>query len=177
VTDSEPEGSGTWTIYRRCLLSMPDEASHLLILQDDALPCEDFHAKALAAVAEKPDDVLVMFLPAFGFLYRRALEAKRAGERFVVMPSTSFVPVVTTSFPRMIVERLLAWDEGETWPRRRSGSLGRTDDGTVAAFCRATRLRVLATVPSLADHRADVPSIARPQHRAGGQHRRAALFE
>ena len=56
VTDPEPDGVlSSWRTYRLALETFPDEATHVLVLQDDATPCRDF-AKALPSVIAAAQD-------------------------------------------------------------------------------------------------------------------------
>ena len=168
------ESLDTWRAHRACLEAMPDDVSHLLVLQDDALPCQQIAVRLLADIQQKHDDLLCLFAPGFGFIRRRMLDAQQRGERFVLLPQTAFVPLVAVVYPRAVVERLLAWSDGEGWPAASSRILRGSDDGIVASFCRSARIHAWATVPCLVEH-GDGVSIARPSHR-GGLHRKAALL-
>lgn len=152
---------------------MPADSSHLLVIQDDALPCARFAERLIAAVAERPDSIVAAFVPGFPFLSKRLAKAQIDGETFATLLPAAFVPVVAVVYPRAHVEGLLAYTDGSRWPRARR--MGTADDAIVAGYVRANRLSVMATCPSLADHRDDVDSIAKPSHRSG-KHRRAALF-
>jgi hypothetical protein len=173
VEDPGGDRPDTWRTHRACLEAMPEGASHLLVLQDDAALCQQFAGNLLAAVAERPEAIIALFVPGFPFLARRIEQHREKGEMFAVLPAAAFTPVVAIVYPRTHVEGLLAHTDGSRWPRARQ--LGTADDAVVAGYVRGLRLSVLATVPSLVDHRDDVPSVAKPSHRAG-RHRRAALF-
>jgi hypothetical protein len=152
---------------------MPEDASHMLVLQDDARLCERFATRVIEAIEEKPDAILVAFTPGFPFMARRLQQHHAKGEAFAVLPPAAFTPVVAIVYPRTHVEGLIAHTDGSRWPRARQ--LGTADDAIVAGYVRGLRLSVFATVPSLVDHRDEVPSVSKPSHR-GGRHRRAALF-
>lgn len=153
--------------------AMPAAASHLLIVQDDALLCEDFAARAVTAVTARPDVLLALFVPGFPFMARRVERQRLLGEAFADLPPAAFTPVVAMSYPRAHVEALLAYSDASRWPR--ATRMGTADDAIVAGYVRANRLSVVATVPSLVEHRDEIPSIAKPSHRQG-RHRRAAWF-
>lgn len=152
---------------------MPQDATHLLIVQDDALLCDDFARRALEAVTARPDALLALFTPGFPFMARRIEQQRRLGEAFAVLPPAAFTPLVAQIYPRAHVDGLLAYSDGSRWPR--ATRMGTADDAIVAGYVRANRLAVVATVPSLVEHMDEVPSIAKPSHRQG-KHRRAAWF-
>ena len=143
------------------------------MLQDDALLCEDFAARAVEAVAARPEALLALFTPGFPFMARRVEQQRRRGEAFADLPPAAFVPVVAMAYPRAHVEGLLAYSDGSRWPK--ATRMGTADDAIVAGYVRANRLSVVATVPSLVEHDDEVPSLAKPSHRQG-KHRRAAWF-
>lgn len=165
----------TWRAHRACLEATPDDATHLLVIQDDGVPCPQFADKILAAVEAKPNDLIALFAPGFGFIRRRMFDAQRRHEQFTMLPHVAFVPLVAIVYPRAVVERLLAWASGDGWPAASSRTLRGSDDGIVATFTRSSRLEVWATVPCLVEHRDDIASVARPAHRVGA-HRRAAFL-
>lgn len=152
---------------------MPDDATHLLVVQDDALLCEGFAARALEALTSRPDALIALFVPGFPFMARRVERQRLLGEAFADLPPAAFVPLVALSYPRVHVEGLLAYSDGSRWPR--ATRMGTADDAIVAGYVRANRLSVVATVPSLVEHDDDLPSLAKPSHRQG-KHRRAAWF-
>lgn len=137
------------------------------------MPCERFAGLITAAVAERPDVIVAAFVPGFPFLLRNLEAHRRRGEAFAVLPPCAFTPTVATTYPRMHVEGLLAYTSAERWPNARR--LGTADDAVVAGYVRANRLTVVAPVPTLCDHRDEVPSLSKPSHRAGPG-RRAALL-
>lgn len=171
VTDRE--GAGTWATHRACLRAMPSRATHLLVVQDDAVPCAAFARKARAAIKASPGRIVCLFTPGFGFLARRVDQARGEGRAVMEFPTVAFVPLVAVVYPAAQADGLLAFADGRTWPHvsRRS----RADDGMVADYCRSRRIRPVATVPSLVDHDDTVPSVVKPSH-PRGRHRRAALF-
>lgn len=179
IPDPDPDGPmDSWRTYRRCLESLPPGASHLVILQDDALPVPGFSEKLVAAIDAHPTAPLLLFVPGFGFIRKAFADAQRAGAAWTHFRVGAFVAVVATAYPRGFVEGLLDWaDNGRVRPghaplRR---PLRGADDGIIALYCRARRIRPIALVPCIVDHDESVASIGRPQRR-GGPHRRAALI-
>jgi hypothetical protein len=140
-----------WAGYRQCLKDIP-ECSHLLILQDDALPCTNF-PEALRQVAERHPDVPVcLFLG--GAPSSTAAQARRAmvkGRRYTPLLNSSFVPLVCTLWPKRCAEAFLDWS--------RSSKTTRADDGNAARFMKATKTPFLVSVPSLVEHDDGQPSV------------------
>jgi hypothetical protein len=172
VTDPGGKRPDPWRCYRLCLRAMPDRATHLLVIQDDALPVDEFADRCRRAVEARPRDMLALFVPGFGFMLRRLRADAKDGEPFVPLPRAAFVPVVALVIPRLHVEGLLAFTDPESWPTPR---LGTADDAILEAYRRQAKAQIMATVPCLVDHDDGVPSIAKPAHRPG-PHRRAALL-
>jgi hypothetical protein len=173
VEDPGGERPDTWRTHRACLDAMPARATHLLVLQDDALLCRRFATRLREAVRERPDDLLALFTPGFPFLARRLEQHRRRGDRFAPLAPAAFVPLVGLLYPRQHVEALIAYVDGSSWPSARR--MGTADDAVVAGYVRANRLTVQALVPSIVDHDDGLPSISKASHRAG-VHRRAAFF-
>ncbi len=145
----------TWRSHRACLESIPDDATHLLCLQDDSLPCDGFADHALAAIEAKPDRVIALFLPGIGHVARQVLVARKRRERWLEMGASSFVPLVAVVYPAAVARAIPGY------ARRRRMDIGRADDAVVATYCRAHRVSAVATLPCLVEHRNDVPSAMR----------------
>jgi hypothetical protein len=170
ITDPGGPKPSSWRTHRLCLESLPDAATHLLLIQDDAIPCADFADKALAAIEQHPTRIIVFFVPGFGHLTRRIEIARRKSLAFVDLPGGSFVPVVCIAYPAEIACAIPAFADARRMP------VSRADDAVVGTYARAHRLFPLATVPSLVDHDDTVPSAMGMRTRPGQKHRVAALF-
>lgn len=168
VTDPGGQRS-TWRTHRLCLEAIGD-ATHVLVIQDDGWPCAYFAERLHAAVAEKPDRIVCLFVPGVGHLTRRVNQARHAGERWMEFPATSFVPCVATVYPR---EHALAIPE---FVDARRMAVGRADDAVISTYVRAHRCGAVATLPSLVQHRDEVPSVMRMPHGNGHAHRLAAWY-
>lgn len=165
VTDPEPDGQlrSAWRTYRACLQAMPAGASHLLIVQDDAVPCLDFAAGVRAAVAARPAAPVVFWVG--GAPRATALAVQRAADRceaWAPVALRDWLPLVATCWPGPLAGRFVAWAAGEkVRPRHR------TDDDLAGRFMRAEGFEAWATVPSLVEHGDEQPSlIGRPGGRA-----------
>jgi hypothetical protein len=170
VTDPEPDGRrAPIRTYLACLRSMPPWATHLIIVQDDARPCEGFREKVLKVVFERPDDVIAFFLggaPARSA--RLAQQAHRRGERWVKMAPSDWLPTVATCWPSFHVERFLAFCE------EHPSLINVGDDSVAGAWKRAESVDVWATIPSLVEHPDVEPSLIRRKAGAGKNRYRIA---
>ena len=140
-----------WAGYKQCLKDIPD-CSHLLIIQDDALPCVHFPV-ALEQVAERHPRVPVC-LYLGGAPASTAAQARRAmlkGRRYTPLLNTSFVPLVAVLWPKACAEAFLKWG--------RSARTTRADDGNAARWMKRAKQPFMVTVPSLVQHDATTPSV------------------
>ncbi len=164
ISDPDPEDrlSSPWRTYRECLSSPPEGVSHLLVLQDDVLPCR--HLLPVCARVARGVPVC-LFLG--GAPVRTAVEASRAhrrGERFVSVHAESYVPVVAVLWPVEVAERCLQW----TMVNRLPGDpRPRSDDAVIGRWARIEREEIVATVPSLVQHPDVEPSLIGRKARAG----------
>ncbi len=174
VADPDPTGrSDTWRTHRACLEAMPAAASHLLVMQDDALPRDGFAEKIAYGIAVHPESVLLAFVPGFSRERVALMKAHAAKERYVLFRVAAFVPTVAIVYPRAVVDGLLAWVDSRVKDRYRRPMQG-ADDGIVANFFRLTRIHPLALVPCAVEHDETVPSVGKSART--GPHRRAALL-
>lgn len=170
ATDPGGPKPSSWRTHRLCLESVPDDATHLLAIQDDAIPCDGFAEKALAAIEQHPARIVVFFVPGFGHLTRRMQLARRQKLAFVDLLGGSFVPVVCLAYPADVAREIPGFADARRMP------VGRADDAVVGTYARAHRQFPVATVPSLVEHDDTVPSAMGMKTRPGQRHRVAALF-
>ena len=176
VADPQPDGpTDSWRSHRRCLESMSAGATHLLVLQDDAVVMHGFAQKMAHAIAQQPDAVLCAFTPGFAYLQRAFEQAKKERRSFHPLQVGAFTPLVAVSYPAAFVEGLLDWADHRANPRQRRQLRG-ADDGVVALYCRTAKIQPLLMVPSIVEHDAEVSSVGK-LHRRVGPHRRAALLD
>jgi hypothetical protein len=156
------------------LTDLPSAATHVAVLQDDAVACHNL-VPALHRIAEsRPDDVVCLFL---GGLPRRtaakARELCAKGHRYVDVHGADFVPVVATMWPTPVAQSFLNWcDEN---PLRLGHRDPRSDDAVAGRWMRYTRHKVVCTIPSLVQHPDDVPSTIGKRAGAGADRNRVAL--
>lgn len=163
ITDPGGEVSSAWRTYRLCLRSAPEQATHVLVIQDDTTVCEHFTEAAFAAIEKRPASAVCFFLggqPAFTASH--AMQAKKRGEHWVQIANRDFCPTVATAYPREMALALADWVDAVK-------SHTRGDDSVVGDFFRIRRheYQAWATVPSLVQHPDDVPSQIGRKHLNG----------
>lgn len=168
IEDPEPNAHrNAWRSHRACLEATPEDATHLLVLQDDSIPSDSFHEALTNAITERPESVLLPFVPGFAYLRKQMREARARGDSFIRFNPRSFVPVVAIVYPAPVAQDLLAWTE-------QRGHRRGADDGIVAFYCKARRIFPAAMVPCICDHDETAQTIGAANRR--GAHRRAALL-
>lgn len=161
VVDDKVGDPNPWRCYRRCLEDLPADATHVVVLQDDSVPCADFHDRVEEAIREKPDDVLSLFV---GGLPGRTrvdfLRALKREDRWAPIYFREIHHVVALVWPASLAAEFLEWFAKGTMP---SAATQRADDAVVGYWARTTRRVFWATVPCLVEHPDDMPStIGRP---------------
>ncbi|MEV0151292.1 MULTISPECIES: hypothetical protein [unclassified Nonomuraea] len=144
VTDPDPGGRPS--AFRTSLLawsSIPEGATHHVLLHDDMVLSETFFERAAAAARAMPDAALALF----AFWNSRNGAAVRlgalAGARWV-RGAGEYTPVAALLLPRRVAEGYVAWarGRGDTWP----------DDVLMGRYLRQAGVPVYVAVPSLAEH-------------------------
>lgn len=165
--------------YLRCLADIPNGATHVCVLQDDALPCAGFGMKMNDAVAERPHDVLSFFVGGLpGPSLKAFRNAQMKGERWALLPRpTKIVHVVALVWPRQVAAEFLAWYEKEK-DRIPHPQPHLSDDMVVSYWVKTapSRPEVWATVPCLVEHPDDLVSVAQRRDKSGDKGRRAIAF-
>lgn len=163
-----------WAGYEQAMrLAVASESDHLIVLQDDALPCRNFPRAVMALIEERPDSVLSLWVG--GLRCKTTVDYMKAmtqGERWVPIVFRDIHHCVALVWPRELAESFLEWAAtsrlpGENRPQQ-------SDDAIVGAWARRTHRTFWASVPSLVEHNDDVEStIGRPR---GGRGRRSIAF-
>lgn len=159
ITTGDQEARDPWATYKECLsfadhAAHAEGATHLVIVQDDALLVPRFYERLAEHVAERPDDVLCCYVPAQPAYMARVVHAAHgAGRRFAALPGGMFTPLVCTCWPVLDAADCLIWEEAQVTARHR-----RCDDAQVARWLSRRRRFAQAIVPSLADHDEVTPS-------------------
>ncbi len=148
----ESDPPDPWAGYRACLADIPDFFSHVIIAQDDALPCEGF-AYAAERIAERhPNDPVCLFMGAFPSSTATRVRRSKPDTRYVPLGPSSFMPLVCVLWPTHRARSFLAWS---TTAR----GMTRADDGNAARWVRATKQQVWVSVPSIVQHDDGQPSV------------------
>jgi hypothetical protein len=138
---ADPERKGAWATARRCWeKGLANGADWIIVLNDDALPCEDFREVATKALAARsPNDPVCFFtaLPDAVHLL--------AGIDHWYTTHDDFIGV-GCALHRDVIPEFLAWVDANP------GVNDFTDDGRVNLWAMATRRLIYTTVPSLVDH-------------------------
>lgn len=149
--------------------------THIMVVQDDAIPCRDFAAGALAALAAKPDDVVAFFATGDRKLLHPIERAAAAGHNWLLLPNTRasklWLPAVCTAYPVAVAERLLEWAQQDHRAR-----VHPWDDAMLGRFLRHDHLDAWVTIPNLVDHDDRVVSIVRQYAGKGRPDRISACF-
>lgn len=164
-----------WAGYKECLRDPPD-CSHLLIIQDDAVPCRDFAPALEQVAASNPDFPVCLFLARLPRdASAKAVRAMKLGnKRYISLSWRSFLPVVAVLWPRHKALEFLAWaDRNPTLPGQRAP---RSDDAMAGRWKMVNRETVKATVPSLVEHPDMEPSLIGRRPAFGKDSGRVALF-
>jgi len=157
VYDPDPHGAlrSPWRTYRECLLSAPQGASHLLILQDDVEVCPGFRDAAEAAVRARSDRLIVFFVAGNPATSRIAVErACQADLPWAELPHAQWIPVVAACWPVWMIAPMLEFIDSQRW-----NDTFYADDERCGRWASYAGVVPLATVPSLVEHPNRVPSI------------------
>jgi len=165
ATDPDPDAKKRMPLrsYLAALRAIPDDASHLLIVQDDVRVCRNFRAAAELVVTSRPEALVAFFVPGQPPEMCHAIAcAVDRRERIIPLPCRRWVPVVALAWPADLARSFLAYQEAQRWPP----SFGADDEG-VGRWSREQGLEILATAPSLVQHPDDTPSLVGRRVRGG----------
>lgn len=137
-----------WRTYRHLLETADPEATHISVIQDDAIVCGRYAEAVELAVAARPDRILVFFVGGNPRPHALAvLNACRADRPWAELGLGPWLPVVANVWPREIAQELLDWDASHTWPPKFI-----SDDERCGRFVQWRKINALASVPSLVEH-------------------------
>jgi hypothetical protein len=160
-----------WQGYRLCLDDVPEQYSHLLIVQDDAVPCRNFGV-AIERIAEcKPEWIVSLFVGGLPNRSKQTMtEAMLTKTPYCPLYLDRVMHVVALLWPREQAAAFLAFAP-PNW-----GQDMRSDDAAFGLWARDTRAPVWATVPSLVEHPDLVESTCGRQHAHGADVGRIARY-
>ncbi|MFI6183790.1 hypothetical protein ACIA8R_50235 [Nonomuraea sp. NPDC051191] len=131
----------------------PPDATHHLVLQDDAVIAQDFAAQLRSVVAQRPDHGIALYVNHVSL--RNSYRVRRAaalGSCWAPVSRHEYTPTLGFVLPAHHARALATY-------LRTLPDEFRADDEAVTVFCRKQGIPVTAAVPNLLDH-ADLPSIA-----------------
>jgi hypothetical protein len=173
VVDPDPDNPmrSPWRTFRHALETTPADATHRMVIQEDAQPCRDFEQVARRAVAARPDRVLVFFVGGLprehSMAVHRACQLDQSWAELQHM--RYWCPIVCTVWPVPMIQPFLEWVDQQGWPLS-----FRADDEIAGRWLRHTGQHALATVPSLVEHPDLVPSMIGKRARGGRDTSRVA---
>lgn len=145
VVDPEPFGpTNPWRTAREAWRRTPDDCTHRLVIQDDAIVCGDFALAAEHVLGCQPRVAVSFFCNWLGHQIARAqMDACARCRAFAELPRYGWYPTVATALPAADARDLGAFQISQRQI---------ADDAVFAAWALKRRRRVLQTVPSLVDH-------------------------
>jgi hypothetical protein len=149
VHESDPPDP--WENYRQCL-DYHGDASHFLIVQDDAIPAPGFAEAAVKIAQANPDCPVCLFMGAFPAATAARVRRVKPDVRYVPLGPSSFVPLVCVLWPTHVARSFLDWSSS-------AHGMTRADDGNAARWMKATRQQILVSVPSIVQHDDGQPSV------------------
>ncbi len=160
-----------WFNYRQCLESgCSTTASHILIVQDDAIPAPGFADAAIRIAQRQPDCPVCLFMGSLPAATASRVRRAKPDVRYVQLGPSSFMPLVCVLWPTHVARSFLDWSR--TAPR-----MTRADDGNAGRWFRATKTPVLVSVPSIVQHDDGEPSVKGGRiHRPWAESWRQALL-
>ena len=165
VADPNP-----WRGYRLCLTDLPD-CTHLLVVQDDVVVCQNF-AEAVARIAASIEVPACLFTPGgrvVGNTIGAYWQAAKYRRHYVELAFRDLMPAVALLWPAGLIPSVLEY--AVRFPNLKDGRPAASDDAKLGEWKRATKQRVLLTVPSLVEHPDTELSVIHPRRTNEGRDR------
>ncbi|WP_144122547.1 hypothetical protein [Catellatospora sichuanensis] len=146
VVDPEPHGSPSSLRTAAVAWSfVPEHATHHMVLQDDAVPCQGFADAVHAAIAQYPDTALALFTEWTSNTAHHLRLAALTGATWAevvdeYVPSVALVlpAAIARDFGQAATANLRAWTP--------------TDDVALMNFLRERQVTAICRIPNLIDH-------------------------
>jgi hypothetical protein len=160
---SMDQGEGIWENRKRASLAYDKEATHHVVIQDDAIICENFLDLAEKEIEKRPDHAF-----SFYFGNRRNMQEKaKIGEQFGGTSGYWFSWGVAICLPTKIIDECMEYCD-------RIKGYDKHDDTRIAKFVKFKKIPVWYPIPSLVEHRHEEPSTM--QSNEGVSKRKAYKF-
>ena len=137
VTDPAPDEPGQWSCAREAWQAYGDDATHHLVIEDDAVPCAAFSRAVERVVAARPEHALGLWAN------HRAITDGLARGKTIVRAPRDFCGTVAIVLPVGWVNAFVMW--GDKFPHKAA-------DVPLRNFLTAMDTRLLWTAPSLVEH-------------------------
>jgi hypothetical protein len=152
-----------WESAKRTLTNYPKGTTHVLLLQDDVLICDNFMPAVRQIVDALPDKPITLFSN------RVSIEnARAAGVHYVQL--TKWLMAQTYIMPVSIIDDFIAWAELHIKPSIYF------DDNRWAMYFYYHGMKVWATAPSLVEHIGWNATTLRPYNEAFDRNNRMARW-
>lgn len=177
VSEHSSDPPNPWAGYQRALRSgLETTATHVLVIQEDAIVSRNFSRALLLIANAKPDHPVSLFLswlpPAVA---KDAREAMIRRERYLRHRPAKFCSVVAVLWPVDAARRFLEWTSSGVKLPGHPGNV-RSDDACLGDWIRRQQETVWVTLPSLVEHPDMVASVKGRQNALWGKDRgRCAL--
>ena len=166
IYDPEPDApiKSPWRTLRHVLETRPQEATNLVIVQDDVTLCPGFRDAAQAAVEARSDRLILFFVAGRPELHARAVwQSCERDQAWADLPDAHFLAMVAVAWPVALIGPMLAFVDQQGWRDDFSA-----DDERVCRWARYAGVRPLSTVPNLVQHE-DKPLSLIGRRTMGGQ--------
>jgi hypothetical protein len=148
---SMDEGFGLWENAKRAWKMHDPKADYHVVIQDDAIVCNNFMEKALL-VLEQSEKVFRKRPHICNFYYDKMLAPGNAEEiiqqGYITRGRIHWA--VAICMPVELIDEMVAFGDSLGIPQ---------DDERITAFMKSKNLRCYFPIPSLVNHRTDVPSL------------------
>ncbi len=138
-------GVSVWETAKRAWLSYDPQATHHMVIQDDAIISQDLIKTLEKAIKERPNDIITPCTIAYKMTSRDRMEYERLYRHhqkwFVTQLNLSGVAII---IPTDIIEEMVEYCDTLPTPH---------DDKKILQFAKDKQMAIYNTVPSLVDHR------------------------
>jgi hypothetical protein len=174
ISDDEPGQSNPWRGYRKCLANLP-ASGHVVVLQDDTVPCINFELGLERLVVARPSDVVSLFVGGLNSVTRRnCFEALRQGRHWALLHPRDIAHVVGLIWPVDQARDFLTWTETAKIPGH-GLRMPRSDDAIVGSWARQTKTPIWIALPNLVQHPDDLVSTIGRRHYDGKEKGRVSV--
>jgi hypothetical protein len=169
-----PEGKpNPWRGYKKCLSNLP-ATGHVVVLQDDTVPCINFEPALERVIAARPNDLISLFVGGLVTPTRtNYYNALKWGLPWCQIYFRDIHHVCALVWPVEIANSFMVWTETAKIPGH--DRFPRSDDAIVGSWARQKKMTVWATVPSLVEHPDDVFSTIGRRNSNGKDKGRVAI--